>query len=405
MKRKNVWFLLVLGLVLASCASMETRYKNTMKYPTQPSLEKFIKDYPGTVYADKARAKLKELREADEFRKAEAANSTAAYERFLQSYPDGMFAGEARKRIALPDAEAFLATCGLGTAKAFQGYAESRPQSRYAALAASRAEYLTAVARGTVDSHRQFLAKFPNNPFVYEARAAFPVLLLEDTKVDAGVLIEVGDTVKWRGLFGGSVTKDEFRRKSFEELKKDLEKIGLRPVLLSKPDDPLRKNAKLIFSVVYKEYKSNYTPPPSSPGYNPRGQGGYVVQQMNQASANNLASVIGDIFVPTIKHVNEITIADPETTEVYYAGVRNMNEKIVKADLMKALARYKKQAAPSAMVGIVDKDGAVREAAAKLLAKAGDPAAAELLRHFVNDKAPAVRAAVAEALKTCGDGK
>lgn len=404
MKRKNAWFLLVLGLVLVSCASMETRYKNTMKYPTQPSLEKFIKDYPGTVYADKAGAKLKELREADEFKKAEAANSTAAYERFIQSYPDGTLAGTARKRIAAPDAEAFLATCGLGTAKAFQGYAESRPQSKYAALAASRAEYLNAVARGTVDSHRQFLAKFPNSPFIYEARAAFPVLLLEDTKVDAGVVIEVGETVKWRGLFGGSVTKEEVRQKAFEELKKDLDKIGLRPILLSKPDDPSGKGAKLVFSVVYKEYKQGYAPPPS-PGYNPRGQGGYVAQQMNQAAANNLGSVIGDIFVPTIKHVSDISIADPETKEVYYAGVRNLNEKIGKAAQMKALARYKKQAAPSAMVGIADKDGIVREQAAKLLAKAGDPSAVELLRCFANDKAPGVRAAVAEALKACGDGK
>jgi len=400
---------LVLALVFCSCASMESRYRSTMQYPTTRSLEKFIADYPGTVYADKAGMKLRELKENEVFLNAQASNSKAAYEQFLRSYPDGTLADTARKRLEETDTAAFIRTCAIGTPRAFRGYLESRPQSRFAPLAASRVEFLDAVGRGTMDSYRRFLEKFPDNPFVCEARATFPALWLEDAKGRAGVAIEVGDIVKWRGVFGGSATKEEIRQKAFEELKNDLVKIGLQPVLLSGPEDPSGKDATVIFSIVYREFKGAYAPPPQSSGYSrsPSGQGnsGYVTQQMNQAAANNLGAVLGDIFAPTIRNVSDITISDPATKEVFFENIRNLNDKNGKAGLLKALSKYKERGVSSALVALPDKDGAVREAAARFLSKTGDPLAIEVLQLFVKDPSPAVLENVAESTKAGGSRK
>ena len=109
------------------------------------------------------------------FNDIEAKNSISAYKDFIQKYPDSRFSEVARRRITWSDEDSFIKTCQIGTIQAFQGFIESYPSGEYLPVVNAYVDYKKATISGTSESYKQFITQHPENPFVVEAKATFPM--------------------------------------------------------------------------------------------------------------------------------------------------------------------------------------------------------------------------------------
>jgi hypothetical protein len=278
------------------------------------------------------------------FSAAEAVNSIGAYTSFYQKFPNSVHAEEARKRASASDKEAFINTCGMGTIGAFKGFMESYPSSRYYALASDRINYLKAASSNNLVKYMQFITRYPQNPFVAEASASYPILWLDMVGTKIGVVVNLGEFVNWKGLFGGgTVTRDKARHNAFEELQKEVGRIGITLTLLDSPEGAKEKNIPVLLVMNYSE---------------------------KGAIAESMASAIQGVLTgPSTSIKRIITIKNAENGFEYYSKIIDLKARIDdRMALMKALSGFREEyALTPLMIALYDQDPYMQNSAIEAL--------------------------------------
>lgn len=113
---------------LAAEKRVTDSFNKAVKTNTSASLEKFIKNYPKSVYAEKARVLIVNVVEDEVF--AAGKKSSSAMRKYVKRYPKGRHSKEAKGLLAkMEDDEAFEASKGsLGK---LEGYISQRPKGRH----------------------------------------------------------------------------------------------------------------------------------------------------------------------------------------------------------------------------------------------------------------------------------
>lgn len=363
--KRSVFFLAwigFIGLFFIGCASVETRYRITQRVDTIPAYEEFIRTYPESHYANDAKRRLLKLKENKAFEEAETRNTKIAYEDFAINYPSSEFAATARERVIESDEAAFKRTIRIGNSQAYQGFIESYPESKYLSLASARIEFLNAAAN---NEYSNFVVIYPGNPFVVEAKASLPILWLKEMK-EAGVVVNVLEHVKWRGLFGGGrESEEEVRQKVFKKIKEDIEKESVQAILLDRPGDAVSKDINTVIIVNYSEKKGQREGQPYRSG-RPGNQGGYY----HDAAVNSMDGILSDLFLGSPVSVSSsITIMDANTGFEYYSEVPHLDKRVARDKMIKALETFKEESILSLIIALNDKNENVRNNSAIVLEK------------------------------------
>jgi hypothetical protein len=397
-------FLVVVVFVsVTGCATMEDRWSWAKHTNTVESYENFVKNYPHSSYVSDAKRCHEDLREEEAFKTAEAENSIIAYKDFIQKYPKGMFTEIAQKKANASDVEAFGWTCQKGTILAFQGFVKSYPKSKYLQIASDRIEFLQVIKPENLDSYRQFIIQYPNNPFVIEAKATIPVLWLCELRERIGLIINVEKVVKWKGIFKGRSTKGEIRQEIFDKLKKDYEKQGIQWELIDSLKDPKSNDVSTIVVMTYEEEKG--PPKSSSDRYGQVGSPGltgYTAYSLNKAATDNLATVMGSLLTgPSVNVSYRIDIVDAKTDKKYYSNISSLYSYTDNIQMVNGLNRFKNvDTIPVLLVALNSNDNPIRNNAARALGKLKDFRAVELLIIILkNENPPLIRVYAAEALR------
>ena len=88
-------FLVTFVLFLSGCATVQTRWSDSVSQNTIASYEEFIKRYPNSEFAEEARTKLETLY----LRKARATDGADGHALFLARFPDSRHAADVRNRL------------------------------------------------------------------------------------------------------------------------------------------------------------------------------------------------------------------------------------------------------------------------------------------------------------------
>ncbi len=361
-----------IAFFLSGCASMESRYGKIQSLDTIAAYEDFIRSYPDSPFTKEARKRFQELKEKKAYEEAETRNTKTAYEEFIDKYPNSKFAEKASERIKSEET-AFIQTIRIDKIQAFQGFKKSYPDSEYLPIIKDRIEFLKAVATDEVDEYNQFITQYPNNPFVVEAKTRFPVLWLKEIG-EVGVVINVGEIERWRGIFGGGhVTKTEVSQEIFKKLKKHLEREGIQGFLLDSPNDSKARDINTMLVIEYEEKprvfvrdrsrtRRPYPITGTSTGERIESLSREIYRE--QAEKNLEAIVEGIFFWVPVNGLFYITIKDIITGFEYYSNVpdySNVPELNWKVDknkqvwaMVKALEPFKERAIPSLVVALAD---------------------------------------------------
>jgi ribosomal 50S subunit-associated protein YjgA (DUF615 family) len=127
----------------------------------------------------------------DDFDKASAQNTVAAYQDFLKHHPDTDLAVQARDKIqTLQDEQAWSSAQKSDTVEAFQQYLHDQPNGVHAADSRDRitalqrtAAWKTALADGKQPAIEAFLQKYPQGPEADQARSELQQLKSEQYRV------------------------------------------------------------------------------------------------------------------------------------------------------------------------------------------------------------------------------
>ena len=120
----------------------------------------------------------------DDWNKANAANTVAAYQEYLSKHPTGDHSSDASDRIrTLQDDEAWSQAKQVNTADAYRDYLQKQPtgshvkEAQDAATAAERAaDWKTADSAGTAAAVQDFLKKYPTGTEADQARQKLATL-------------------------------------------------------------------------------------------------------------------------------------------------------------------------------------------------------------------------------------
>jgi len=394
---KKYFLILIMVIFFIGCVTMEDKYRYGREGKYGYTLEQFINDYPDSPYTEEAKRILAQFKEYNTFKDAETNNSVAAFRDFLEIYPNGPFSDEAKERINEPIDEAFNRTCKIGTIQAFRGFAESYSYSEYGQIARDYVDFLKSVESKSFESYKQFISQNPNSFFALEAKATFPILWLNELKKKVGIYICIIDFIKWKGILGGAGESEEkIRQNIFNEIKSEIEKEGVVCTLLDSISSIDPMETPIILVATYREQKGqSYR---SSDSYN---TSPYAADQLHKAATDNLAAVISDIlFGPTVSIDSKITIMDADTGFEYYKNVYNLNSKVDKREIIRALGIFhSERIIPSLLIALKDKDWEVRWYAIKALEEIKEPRSVQLLISGLRDEDFRVRLAAVQTLK------
>ena len=114
-----------------------------------------------------------------DWNKATAANTVAAYQEYLSKHPSSQHSTEAGDRIhSLQDEQAWQQAKQANSAQAYREYMQQQPAGTHTkeaqdaiASAERAADWKTAESNGTVDSLQDFLKKYPDGAEAGQARA------------------------------------------------------------------------------------------------------------------------------------------------------------------------------------------------------------------------------------------
>ena len=119
----QLWPLFIVVLI-AGCATMQSRWKHAESANTITAYEEFLKLYPTGELAKEAHSRIQQLH----FKQAEIENTISAYKDFLRRYPRGILADRARENIERVEWQRIR---GINTIGAYREFITSFPQSNY----------------------------------------------------------------------------------------------------------------------------------------------------------------------------------------------------------------------------------------------------------------------------------
>ncbi len=195
-------------------------------------------------------------------------NTQEGYEDFIRAYPDSEEASEAKKRIGNPD-YAFLATCGIGTQKAFEGFLTSYPLSDYSLVARAYVEFLQETRTRDLKSYKRFISQHPHNPFASLAQVSLPIFWLKEMNQKVGVVVNIHGLTN-KGLLGGGYKDPEKTRQGvWATFQGEMEKEGIQAILLDglKSERITEGGIKEVVIVDYSEVEAPENPPPIAGPY------------------------------------------------------------------------------------------------------------------------------------------
>lgn len=403
-KKFLIWHM-ILSFLLIGCASMESRYKYAVRVDKIDTYKAFIRDYPDSPYIHAIKDKIEVLQDTARFEEAQQQNSISAYNKYAQKYPNGQYAQIARQRASQTDEEAFIRTCQLGSVQAYKGFADSYSNSKYLPVVKDRLIYWGAVQDGTLASFKSFVKQYPGNMFAGEAKAAIPILWLAERK-KVGLFIDVGDIVKWKGIFrGGNATKEEIRLNLYKNMKKDLEKEGIDVVLLEQLADLNGNIYSVLITMSYKETEASYQGSTSQySGSSGVGLSGYTSRTLSNAAADNLSAALTGLLIGSgSRSVSSFTVKDVRTGFEYYSNITNLNERVSMSSAATAVSINSSDAMPLLTVAINDTEPSVRLAVARALGNLNmtDKSGA-MMKRLLNEESPVVRREAVKAMLKWG---
>jgi outer membrane protein assembly factor BamD (BamD/ComL family) len=175
-------FLAVVTIVLiAGCATMQSRWGAAESADTIAAYEDFLKEYPEGDLAARASARRKELYEQRDWKDAEAKNTISAYEDFIRNYPEGRHKNDAYARLEtlsppkgkdspFVTTEAFLKRYRQGV---FMDEALSTLEKLY---------FEQAIQGNTISAYEDFLRRYPSGRFADDARRRMEKLSFEEAR-------------------------------------------------------------------------------------------------------------------------------------------------------------------------------------------------------------------------------
>ncbi len=95
MRARFISFLLILAVIMAGCATTQSRWQRVESKDTIKAYQEFLKENPESNYAEKAKERIMELRYAQ----AAKENTIPSYQKFIQDYPEGKLTDDALSRL------------------------------------------------------------------------------------------------------------------------------------------------------------------------------------------------------------------------------------------------------------------------------------------------------------------
>lgn len=257
---------------------------------------------------------------------AQLINTRTRYEEFLKKYPDKDTPEIQKARKWIGDTDyAFLATCRLSAdswnadahrQRIFSGFLQSYPDSTYAPLVKDYIQFLNETGGRKMQLYKNFIANHPNNPFVAEARVIVPILWLKETGThNVGVSINIGKLVSG-GILLGTSDKAKIREKAWQEIRGELEREGLKTVLLEDLNTQ-RTNEKVeaLITVNYSEEKQQRASLYSGTGYQPT-----PTERINEATAS---LIVDTLFGSPSASVRSLTVRKDGV--IYYSSYPDLS--------------------------------------------------------------------------------
>jgi len=204
--------------------------------------------------------------------------------------------------------------------------------ANYISLAKSLIQFLNAVQPNNINSYTSFIESHPENPFVIEARTQFPILWLKAATNRVGVIIDIQRLIN-KGVFGGlRASKEEIISTIWEEIRKDIEKENMQPVLLNDIDSA-RIGAEITAVVVvsYAESEEEFKREPKV--------GGLLAH-----AVDGLAESITRILYNPAIAKSSYAVKNARNATTYYAGFSTLfssEGKINKIETLRAISDNK----------------------------------------------------------------
>jgi hypothetical protein len=176
----NRCLLLLLVFFVPLLTGCEKRdWEKAQAADSSSAYEHFLEVHPEGQFSEKARSRLDALREPAEWGAAKASGSQGHLRLFLEKYPSGHYASSARQelvRFEKEDQASWKKASQKDSAEAYRSYLENHPESRHAIEARQRLESLEeeadwkrVVAAGGI-GYQEYLDKHPEGRHSEQAR-------------------------------------------------------------------------------------------------------------------------------------------------------------------------------------------------------------------------------------------
>ncbi len=181
----RMFYVVLMGLVLSGCASVESRWQATQQEDNVKAYEIFLQKYPNEGYASSARERIEELK----FERAKRTGTEQGYAAYLGEYPEGRFAGEASEAVVQL---AFEKASRVNSVDAYELFTSRFPDSPLVAQAATQARLLrfNAALKGeAVAPMEDFLERYPEGSDSDQLRRKLPEIRLWEPQKRLGELV------------------------------------------------------------------------------------------------------------------------------------------------------------------------------------------------------------------------
>jgi len=132
---------------LVACSSAQDDWNKASAQNTRAAYQDFLKQHPNTDLAVQAQSRIHALQDDQAWTQAQNTNTAEAFHQYLNAQPNGMHAGESRARItAFERAEAWKVAESDGKVPALQAFLQTYPQGAEADVARAKLEQLKAEA-------------------------------------------------------------------------------------------------------------------------------------------------------------------------------------------------------------------------------------------------------------------
>lgn len=123
MKTMHTVSLLILTALLVACSSAESDWKKADTANTAAAFQDFLTQHPSDTHAQEARDRLAKLQDEQAWSDAQSSNSLEAYQQYLQKQPSGAHVQDAHRQItALERAADWKTAQAANTAAALQDF-------------------------------------------------------------------------------------------------------------------------------------------------------------------------------------------------------------------------------------------------------------------------------------------